>query len=663
MDPNQMPQAPFSPQPTPAPQPAPAAPYQAPVTPQPTPTVAAPQTAAIDEMTTPQANQNAYEATEAITAAMTPEVSASAEPIAPAQPVMPEQPAPQPVAPEATPAATPEAAPAAPIMQPDASAPIANQPAPKAGGKKKILVPILAIACIAIVIGAGFLIYSLISNGGGHKGEKALLAESIFVPKDRDSEYYALFDKNGKQLTEFNITEYSTMVAKHSLVKNDDGKYGIIDQSGKMTVDWQDKEIKSYGGLYGMKTDKDDTEVLITGSGKEIDLIKEDEEVEAPHSSPITVVYHKNIVDVYTTYGDRLDEFAGNKDDCEFTYNSLYMAVLCKDQVNIYDYYNLKKTIGFKVSEKYDHFYAESGGKIFGFLKYDDDYDVESSAVFMNNKLYDLGDLCTYIYVSSNGEDIDNPKGGYATCRTDDGTFLISKEGKITDVNEKNSAIFDADHYATYDEDDNEVKIYADGKEVAKAEAKAAPTINDEYYVIRKKDNSAIYDLNGKKVFNKDGTGNIYLDGLDKFNNVIVSSFNDDYEMESYLSDKDGKELTKKYNYISIDTEGYYYLTNSDDDYEKDDKITVMDKNQKVIIDSANCNSLSFNKYAKRFICAPGYGVDEGEVRLYDQNGKELMHTEGRYETADTMYHFTVRVEDKEKKYYTASGELFYTVK
>ena len=166
MDPNQMPQAPFSPQPTPAPQPAPTAPYQAPVTPQPTPTVAAPQTAAIDEMTTPQANQNAYEATEAITAAMTPEVNASTEPIAPAQPVMPEQPAPQPVAPEATPAAAPEAAPAAPIMQPDASAPIANQPAPKAGGKKKILVPILAIVCIAIVIGAGFLIYSLISNGG-----------------------------------------------------------------------------------------------------------------------------------------------------------------------------------------------------------------------------------------------------------------------------------------------------------------------------------------------------------------------------------------------------------------------------------------------------------------------------------------------------------------
>ena len=233
MDPNQMPQAPFSPQPQPAPQPVPITPYQEPVEPQPA-QVAMPHTAAIDEMTTPQANQNTYEASAAVSAAMTPQADAPS----PAEPAQPE-PAPAAPAPEA---------PAAPAVQPIVDSPIVAQPAAepnkaKSGGKKKILVPILAIACIALVFGAGFLIYSLITNGG-HKGEKALLAESIFVPKDEDEETYALFDKNGKQLTEFVITEHSSMVAEHSLVQNKDYKYGIIDQSGKMTVDWQEKTIK-----------------------------------------------------------------------------------------------------------------------------------------------------------------------------------------------------------------------------------------------------------------------------------------------------------------------------------------------------------------------------------------------------------------------------------
>ena len=660
MDPNQMPQAPFSPQPQPAPQPVPITPYQEPVAPQPA-QVAMPHTAAIDEMTTPQANQNAYEASAAVTAAMTPQIDAAP---APAEPVAPAQPEPVPT-PE--PAAPAPGAPAAPEAAPIIDSPIATQPAaePKAksGNKKKILVPILAIACIALVFGAGFLIYSLIVNGGGHKGEKALLAESIFVPKDKDHETYALFSKDGKQLTEFNLTSYSSMVAEHSMVMDEDYKYGIINKDGKMTVEWTDKIITAYGGLYTIETDKDDTELLINGDGKESDIIKEDEEVTAPYSSPITVVYHKNLVDVYTAYGDKLDEFEGSKDDCDFVYSSLSMAVLCKKYVGIYDYYNLKKTLGLEVTKQYSNFYAETSGKIFGFIKYDDDYDVESSALYINGKFHELGDLCNYLYVKNQSEDIDNPKGGYASCRTDDGTFLLNEEGKLTDVEDNNAAIFDVNHYAIYDKDEGEVKIYADGKEVAKAEAKAAPVLYDEYYIIRKKDNSVIYDLKVNKVFNKDGDGNIYLQGFDKFDRAIVSSYNDDYEMEAFLADKDGKELTKKFSSIQFDIEGYYYLEKDDDDYDTDDQITVMDKNLNVIIDSATCGSMSYNKYAKRFICNPGYGVDDGEARLYDQNGKELMHAEGRFTSADTQYHFVVEDEDDNEKYYTASGELFYTVK
>ncbi len=611
MDPNQMPQAPFSPQPQPMPQPMPQ-PAPQPVsqpTPQPAPMPPADPT-------------------------LTPVPPAEAQ-SAPAQPVINQ--APQGIL--------------------DNQAP-ASAPAKKKGLNKKIFIPILAIACIALVFGAGFLIYSLLSNTG-HKGEKAMLSESIFVPKDSDQEKFALFSKDGKQLTEFDIENHSTMVADHAMVRNTDGKYGIINKDGKMTVDWQTGSIDFYGGLYRIASEKSSKDLLITGKGKELTVIGEDDTIKSSYYIPIVVVFHENgQAEVFTAYGDKIDDFEAKEEDCETDYSSVYIAVTCKGYIGIYNIYDLKKTTSIEDSDKkYDNFYANQLGDIFAFREESENYRENSNtAVYINGKFHDLGKLCRYIYVTSPDASIDNPYGGYASCYTEDGEYLIGKDGKVTDVDISTHEIFDADHYIHYDRDEDKAEIYVDGAKVKTMDCDGGVDQAYKTYTVSNDNKVTIYDLDGNQILSREGKYSRF-GGIDDYGNTIFSRMNDDYETETILLNKDGKELSKKARSVYAIQDGYYYTQ------DKDDNTTLLDKNGKTIFENKTCGSVSHNKYTNRFVCNPSYDEDDGKVIVFDNSGKEIFSATGNYQSdGNNVYHIVIHHDD-EDHYYTTDGKEFYTVK
>ena len=104
---------------------------------------------------------------------------------------------------------------------------------------KKLIISIGAIAglLVIILIIKTFFLGNKSNDKTVYNPEFNLRESATFFIKDNDKELYALYNSDGKKLTDFDYKNSNTEFYNHAmLVENTDGKYGVINDSGKTII-------------------------------------------------------------------------------------------------------------------------------------------------------------------------------------------------------------------------------------------------------------------------------------------------------------------------------------------------------------------------------------------------------------------------------------------
>lgn len=168
------------------------------------------------------------------------------------------------------------------VQQPMYSSPIPNMQPDYTNvntmnsNKKKpqnMILIIIAIAVVAIIL-VGILIFNKMNSAnrgnGGTSLEESLTSSNSFFLRNSDG-LYALFDINGKQLTDFEFKNTHDFVNGAAHVTTKDGKSGIISPNGKMIVNYDAcKYLYSSDGPLYQCVDKEYNNHIMNSSGKVI---------------------------------------------------------------------------------------------------------------------------------------------------------------------------------------------------------------------------------------------------------------------------------------------------------------------------------------------------------------------------------------------------------
>lgn len=132
--------------------------------------------------------------------------------------------------------------------------------------KKKIWIIILIIIIVLVV--ATFLVWKLSSSKGkDYTFEMLQDTTAFFLPNDDD--YYALFNEQGKRLTEFTFDRVGDFYGGVALVKKEDGTSAIIKEDGSYLLDFTEDTITDYHTLFLIK-EKDGNMKLMNYKGKKL---------------------------------------------------------------------------------------------------------------------------------------------------------------------------------------------------------------------------------------------------------------------------------------------------------------------------------------------------------------------------------------------------------
>lgn len=514
---------------------------------------------------------------------------------------------------------------------------------------KKII--IISLVSAIIIIGL-FFIFRKNKDKNKSTDFDVNYTDAFFIEEDGN---YALFNNDGKRLTEFEFSSVDDFINGTALVRKDD-QYGVINSKGKMVIDFgKYKEISSRAGLYEV-VDENDNEYLVNGNGKVLYDMKNmslDTFIEVDLYSILTDK-DSNTYKVLNYEGKVLYEFKINNSDTKIPSTNVkdnFMSVFYNNKNYIYNLANSKEVVSFDSDKHYCINDVEEDGKIItlnscvGFLE---SQDKTYYKFIKDGKAYDLSDECERV--------------GYS----DDNLFCYSKSNEklLIDGNGKvginiQSLLFSDND--TYIKDiKNGVEVYNKGKVVKEIECRDIPTYGYEksgIFVLTSSSSSKCgiksrfyeyYKSNGELAIDKQfKKASSFYDEA-----AIVSEDGDSY----YLINKSGKKLSDNYSKISYDKydyKGFFAV-------EKDDLKGVIDKNGKELV-TPKYSSIKIQKVRNN-----NYAILETEDSKHSvvdlKNGKELVTSDNSLYVEDN-YIYEYNRDTKYIKYYTLSGKSFYETK
>ena len=579
--------------------------------------------------------------------------------------------APQP-APQPDPTPTPEpAAPAPEPTTPEPAAPAetpvipAAQPKPKTGGKKKLLpIIIIALVVIGLIIAAIILLPKIFGN---KTDEELSLEESItqsnsFFIYDRDKDLYALFDIEGNQLTEFNISRHDEFANGATRVENTDKNYGIMGTDGKMIVDYGTcKYLYQRGSLYAC-TDEDYNESLLDASGNTI-LKAKDLDVESYVGEYLfTLVQQEDEEgnETYTVYnykGDAMTSFpvAEDSDVKSPMGNSKenYVALYYNGTQYIFDIPKSKLLLSFSDTEGYCvHSVNEANAN---------EFTIQTCSTWYSSTEKDEQKLIRdgKIVFSKGGEDLSSLyfDGEALIYHNGIKNYLVDSEGnQVAEINRiqykdsKNYIIMPDEHGSTAD-------LYVNGEKKQQVSC---------YVSYNAKGNKGIYVLYDCKDFDKGDHIFMKYDGtvinkasykdineFDKNGYAVVSEDGKEY----YLIDTNGDTVSAKYAGDSSSkiskvsgTKDVYIGSNADG-------TETVFKVKGDAIATAEDIITNFSDAKRANTCV---AAKKGETyTVYNvTTSKELVTLDSKPDLND-MY-FTTTKNDKTQYYSCVNGKMFY---
>ena len=510
--------------------------------------------------------------------------------------------------------------------------------------KKLLILPAAVLVTAGVVLGLLFLI-----NGDGEE-HTVYDSDAFFIREtSATSSNYALFNKKGEKKTDFIFRSASAFVNGHSLVRNADNQYGIINQNGDMTVKFGAYEdLETRGGLFEA-VDKDSKHTIINGNGDVIvdNYVSAFEAVGAPY---LAVETETGKYSIYNATGSKLLDFKSESRPVFNTYNKKMATSMSYDgHIVIFNNKTLSKIKDQETNAAYRLNSTSEDMKTFVLRGTEGDKNVW--AVVKDGKIKEYGEECSNIALRDETDSVDGFK--YMTCTKNDGVFLM-RGLDITDLNltedNNHTVVFDEKHYARFNAKEGKATIFVDGSEKLSVNADVAPFVRSRgYYVANNKEkHAALYDLDGNQLFELN-TNRGSLLGLDGNERIIVNDPTSGVVNEYYyLANKEGKAISKKYS--SISRNGKYYSA-----FDFVNKTGDLLNSDGEVLVSGNYTSYKFYREGK--LIFGENGVDKHA--LIDAKGKSAKQLPDGQLSVGKDEHFSIKT-DSETVYYTFKGKDFY---
>lgn len=512
--------------------------------------------------------------------------------------------------------------------------------------KKPKIKLILIIVLAAAVIGVGAFLL-LRKDSEKTSGIDITDSTSFFI--EDKNEKYALFNEDGKQLTDF-IFSYASKFRYGTAIVEKNDAYGIINENGKMTVDFGKYEYIDFdGGMYYVSRE-DNQKFLINGSDK---VLYELNDRFFPHSSTsykyllLEDIKNKSykIINYQGETVFSLDKVSNVKAYPDLSLAGEYLSIFYNNKIHIINFNTKKEVMSFDSDTCYSIDYVIDNGKIIAMETCSDAYTSDLYyKIIKDGKVYDLKDKCDYLTHSNNN----------FICSKQLKEHLLDKNFNVG-IETYLKAYVDNDTYAATAKNYESVNFYNDGKVKNVECRKLSETgymVNGLYVLTTQNYESCsnvepylyeYYKANGEKAFDKSFK---YADAFNDEGTAIVSEDKENY----YIIDSNGKKVSQDYSDISrnVYTNRNYFIVT------KNDKEGLIDLNGNVIVE---CEYEKIELKEKNAI----FTTAESKYIAYDLNTKkEIMTTNTKPVFWD---HYIVIPKDDTLQYYTYKNKLFYETK
>ena len=529
---------------------------------------------------------------------------------------------------------------------------------PENQGNKNIKKIIIIIIILLAVAGCAFVGYKIFSKDKTKKENFDIKETTSFFLQNSVSKY-ALFNENGKQLTEFLYTRVEDFVNGYAVVEIDDQE-GIINENGKMTVPLNKyKYITLKGGLYSVSeiTEKSYNKYLIDGNGKILyDLDKVDVNsftdvdtyliIELKEENKYKVINYggKELVSFSKVDDDEVKDPSTNEED-------EYISIFYNNKNWIFNVNTGKQIAAFDSELHYCVNRVSDDKNIITLNSCGSWYESQDKTYYKfikDGKLYDKTNECDSIKQSS----------GILFCNKDDKQYMLDSNLNIsietTPKAYNNKAYNNSNGYVMNNPTTfNGVDFYKNGKLVKNVSCRSLKetgyTATDVYilgtYYSRdcgtQQGEYEYYKANGEKLNDKS------YKRAEKFDSNGLAKVSED-KTNYYMIDKNGKQVGNVYTNISLDR-GFYIITNND-------LKGIMNKEGKEII-PATYSKVNISTHNERHLAT--LTTPEKKYIVYDLDKNKKLFTLEAYPNMNNGNYITTSSDGK-TQYYTYDGKMFY---
>ena len=257
---------------------------------------------------------------------------------------------------------------------------------------KILIIFLVAVSLVAIASGVVLMVFNT-----SNSGNTSIKYTTTFFLRNEDSKY-ALFNEDGERLTEFVYTSPSDFMNGTAEVSLDD-KVGIIDENGKMTVDFGKYDsITNKNGVYEVR-DKDSKSYLINGNGKVLYTLEDASLHTYTDSDYYSILEDRKAKKYYVlgSNGEELESFdITSNEDVTTNVVDNYASIFYNGKNYIFDLTTGKEIITFNDSEHYCVNRVSDDRKTL-ILNSCGSSNSNNNAIYkilVNNKLIDISNEC-----------------------------------------------------------------------------------------------------------------------------------------------------------------------------------------------------------------------------------------------------------------------------
>lgn len=511
-------------------------------------------------------------------------------------------------------------------------------------------IAIIGVPVILLIIGitVGF---KFIFGNKANDNLNDILASNAFFLKNSENKY-ALFNEEGKKVTDFIFSKTEELINNVAKVENANKEVGIISSNGKMIVDFGKYETISQSLSLFLVKDKNNKTFLLDATGKVLKEFDKASVTSYGNTTPIVVLKANEEYSVLNYLGDILVSFkADGYSTPSVNSSDNYVVVFYNNKNYLIDIYKNKVILEFTEENEFC-------------IKDINDND-NSKVILATCKSYDNGYTYKVIEAEKIIFSIDNSTTNTMRYEGDNivlGSKLLSKNGTeeliIDSKSYQNSQIY-AEALSNFEG----VNLYQNGNLSKNISCRSIDTVNLGYtegiYLLSTYFSRACDTTSGLYEFYKsDGTllVNKTFQKASLFDRLGFAKVSED-KINFYLMDKKGNKISNEYlsisdpvNYSSKKHNHDYYIAKKSDNLQ-----FILDKSGKEIyqgnklsIENRNNYTMVINKKDDQYI-------------IYDLNqSKELVTL--TQEPNFNEHYFTVKENGKTKYYSYVNGHMFYEI-